>query len=262
MTLICLVSHTPWTLGLITPTQKWNYYSNRRMTVTQSLSQSLSRSLSHSQAKSKSHAASQARHSTIVFNKGDPFRESTGIRPSLHPTTINAIADALRSRARKVDGMVFRTSASVKPLDVALTAGKIASSAIVQRQNTSNEDGMKLTEKEEQTIAGRVVGVIMRLDDLEATLYQRVSGITWVQKYNEWSTFGVLPLENKQEQEKMDVEQRIKDDPLFAMSRAECLLAIFLATVEVPQLQKIGESVPDGSKIDFLDSDRMEVLLQ
>jgi hypothetical protein len=29
----------------------------------------------------------------------DPLRASTGIRPSLHPTTINAIAEALRLRA-------------------------------------------------------------------------------------------------------------------------------------------------------------------
>lgn len=153
--------------------------------------------------------------------------------------------------------MVFRATDNVKPLDVALTAGKIASAAISKRQDTSDQDGMKLTAKEEQTIAGRVLGVIMRLDDLEATLYERVSNVGWVQKYNEWSTFGVL----KTEEDPKDLDDRIKDDPLFAVSRAECLLAIFLDTVEVPQLAKVGEEVPDGSKIDFLDSDRMEVLL-
>jgi hypothetical protein len=203
------------------------------------------------------HAPYQCRHLTTVLRvKGDHLRDATGIRPSLHPTTINVIAEALKARARKVDGMAFRPSSTVQPLDVALTAGTIASTAITKRQEASEEDGMKLTEKEEQTIAGRVIGVVMRLDDLEETLYKRVSGVEWVKKYNEWSTFGVL----KSEENEKDLEDRIKDDPLFAVSRAECLLAIFLATVEAPQLEKVGEEVPDGSKIDFLDSDRMEVL--
>ena len=194
---------------------------------------------------------------TVWLAKGDSLREATGIRPSLHPTTINAIADALKTRARKTEDMNFRPTETVRPIDVALTAGKIASSAIKTRQETSDEDGMKLTPKEEQTIAGRILGVIMRFDDLESKLYEKVSGVSWVEKYNEWSTFGVL----KSEEDFDVVEERIRQDPLFAVSRAECLLAIFLETVEIPQLQKAGETVPDGSKIDFLDSDRMEVLL-
>ena len=189
--------------------------------------------------------------------KGDSLRELTGIRPSLHPTTINAIADALKTRARKTEDMNFRPTETVRPIDVALTAGKIASAAIKKRQETSNEDGMKLTPKEEQTIAGRILGVIMRFDDLESKLYYKVSGVPWVDKYNEWSTFGVL----KSEEDIGLVDERIVQDPLFAVSRAECLLAIFLETVEIPQLRKAGETVPDGSKVDFLDSDRMEVLL-
>ena len=200
---------------------------------------------------------------TQLFQKGDHIREATGIRPSLHPTTINAIADALRARARQVEGMVFRATDTVQPLDVALTASQITSSAILKRQETSNEDGMKLTPKEEQTIAGRVIGVIMRLDELEAKLHQQVSRAKWVAKYNEWNSFGVLPpLEGDEGEDDKNVQERIKTDPLFAVNRAECLLAIFLSTVEVPQLQKVGESVPDGSKIDFLDSDRSEVVLQ
>jgi hypothetical protein len=194
---------------------------------------------------------------TRLHVKGDPLRESTGIRPSLHPTTINAIAEALKARARQVDGMAFRPSSTVAPLDIAMTASTIASNAIAKRQEASDEDGMKLTQKEEQTIAGRVIGVVMRLDDLEGALYERVAGVEWVKKYNEWSTFGVL----QSEENEKDLEDRIKDDPLFALSRAECMLALFLATVEIPQLEKVGEEVPDGSKLDFLDSDRMEVLL-
>ena len=89
-------------------------------------------------------------------NKGDKLREATGIRPSLHPTTINAIADALKIRAMKQNNndngekmMVFRVSDTVQPIDIAITAGQIASTAIAKRQQSSTNDGMKLTPKEE-----------------------------------------------------------------------------------------------------------------
>ena len=188
--------------------------------------------------------------------KGDPLREATGIRPSLHPTTINAIADALKARAMKQEGTNFRLDDDVSPMDIALTASSIASNAITKRQESSDQDGMKLTPQEQQTIAGRVVGVVMRLDELESALLEKVASVGWIAKYNEWATFGVLESETNE-----TVDKRVKDDPLFGMSRAECLLALFLNTVEAPQLEKVGESVPDGSKIDFLDQDRSEVLL-
>ena len=187
--------------------------------------------------------------------KGDPLRDATGIRPSLHPTTINAIADALKYRAVKEDGMFFRVSDTVQPLEVAATAGKIASNAIAKRQQSSDQDGMKLTPQEEETIAGRILGVVMRLDNLEETLFNKVSNVGWVAKYNEWATFGAL------ETGMEGLDERIKEDPLFSMSRAECLLAIFLKEVEIPQLAKAEQTVPDESKIDFLDADRSEVLL-
>lgn len=210
--------------------------------------------------------------------KGDPIREATGIRPSLHPTTINAIADALKARAKNNDnidnndddGMVFRTSETVSPLDVAITAGKIATSAIAKRQKASEEDGMKLTSKEEQTIAGRVLGVIMRFDELEDMLLQRVSTVDWIDTYNEWNTFGTIKKittttdDDSNDEKKtyeMSLNEKIIDDPFFTICRAECLLALFLQTIEIPQLQKVNESVPDDSTIDFLDEDRAEVLL-
>jgi hypothetical protein len=57
------------------------------------------------------------------------------------------------------------------------------------------------------------------------------------------------------------IEKRIIEDPLFCMNRAECLLGIFLQEVEIPTLQQLNETVPDDSKIDFLDADRYEVIL-
>lgn len=185
---------------------------------------------------------------------GDPLRAATGIRPSLHPTTINAIAEALKLRAANIPDTPLVVSDDVESLDVALSAGKIAATAIEKRQRSSEKDGMELTPEEGQTIAGRVVGVVMRFAELEELLHDKVSSVDWVKKYGEWTTFGVL-------EDESEVQDRIKTDPLFTMSRAECLLALFLDTVEAPQMAKIGQSVPGGSRIDFLDSDRQEVLL-
>lgn len=188
--------------------------------------------------------------------KGDRFREATGIRPSLHPTTINAIAEALKIRASNDPARPLRINDSVKPLDVALSAGKIAATVIDQRQATSAKDNMQFTPEESQTVAGRVLGVVMRLDELERILYEKVSAATLVQKYNAWDSFGVLSNEGQGGL----VDNRIKDDPLFRMNRSECLLALFLTIVEAPQLAKISQSVPDESVVNFLDSDRLEVI--
>lgn len=185
---------------------------------------------------------------------GDPIRAATGIRPSLHPTTINAIAEALKIRASKNPDTPLVVDGDAQPLDVALSAGKIAATAIEKRQQTSKQDGMTLTPEEGQTIAGRVVGVVMRFTELETLLNTKVANVEWIRKYGEWTTFGVLEDESQ-------VQERIQMDPLFALSRAECLLALFLDTVEAPQMQKIGQAAPGGSVVDFLDADRQEVLL-
>ena len=203
---------------------------------------------------------------------GDPLREDNGVRPSIHPTAINAIAEALKARSTQSlksdastdddDMMHFRVTDTVEPLMVMVTAGQFASDAIQKRQESSEEDGMLLTQGEEQTLAGRIMGVIMRLDDLEDELTERTADVDWVGKYDEWGSFGVLEGESPENDDKVDaVNAKILDDPLFCMNRAECLLAIFLQNVEIPQLEKLKETVPDGSKIDFLDEDRREVVL-
>uniref|UniRef100_A0A7R9ZPP5 SLH domain-containing protein n=1 Tax=Craspedostauros australis TaxID=1486917 RepID=A0A7R9ZPP5_9STRA len=190
--------------------------------------------------------------------KGDALREKTGIRPSLHPTTINALAGALKTRATDTTSVLHKSN-NAQPLDVAMAGASIASNFIVKRQENSDQDGMKLTVAEEQTIAGRVVGVLVRLEDLETTLYAKAAQVGWIDKFNEWGTFGVLKGEDALDID--DVNDKVKDDPLFAMTRAECLLGLFIDTVEIPQLQKGSNGVPDDSKIDFLDEDRREILL-
>ncbi|OEU21395.1 hypothetical protein FRACYDRAFT_235019 [Fragilariopsis cylindrus CCMP1102] len=193
---------------------------------------------------------------------GDPLREANGIRASIHPTAINAIAESLKARA------------------VMVTAGQFASNAIQKRQEASvdTNDGMKMNNREEECVAGRVMGVIMRLDDLENELVERTMDVDWVAKYDDWSSFGVLEdeskliLKNESENGKSEddndkdvmmkkVHEKIIDDPLFCMNRAECLLAIFIQEVEFPQFQKLNETAPDESKIDFLDTDRLQVVI-
>ena len=248
-----------------------------RMTCQKQVFMQLSMAVRDTESDSGSH-----KDENVVNDKsksGDPVRAALGNRPSLHPITINAIAEALKKRSqqqkkgKKDDNddeqqqLAFRVSDTVQPIDVAMTAGLIASSAIAKRREeqdlTEEDERLQLTGREEQTIAGRILGVIMRLDELEQTLVERVSKVDWVSQYDEWTSFGVLEIEQEEQQPSSEiVDQRIADDPLFCLNRAECLLALFLHTVETPQLAKAEESVPDGSKIDFIDTDRLEVILQ
>ena len=200
---------------------------------------------------------------------------------------------------------------NTKPLDIAITAGDIASSAIQKRNDaeksgyagfaydddndeysndehdngntvttTTSTDGEAFNMQESQLICGRVVGVIMRLRDLETTLAQRVMAASWVQRYREENSFGVLREEceneddvtrQNQKEKKTVLDQllagKIVNDPLIRMNRAECLLALFLNTVERPTMEKLsssGEEVPTTagtSTVDFIDIDRLEVLM-
>lgn len=197
---------------------------------------------------------------------GDKLRDSTGIRPSLNPTIINTISDALLIRAANDESRPMEVSSSNEPLQVAVEAGKLASQAIENRAKTSNavkgDETSAFTQDESQLIAGRVVGVVMRWKELEDALVERVKGAKWVTKYGEEASFGLLKDECKEDGcDEKDLRQRLKDDPLMRMCRAECLYAMFLKNVELPAMTKSGQVASDGSKgIDFLDADRMEVL--
>jgi hypothetical protein len=197
-------------------------------------------------------------NSSSSSNEGDKLRAATGIRPSLHPVTINALVTALKSRAR-----ASLTSSEAwpqeTPLELAMLAGEIAAKALLQRRQQSDQEFLP---PEEQAIAGRVVGVVMRLPELETLLASQCQqpGAAWIAKYNEYHSFGILGEELVSSNEAL-VHDRVLSDPLFVLSRAESLLALFLHTVEVPQLQDRNASVPDQSSIDFIDADRKDVLL-
>ena len=131
--------------------------------------------------------------------------------------------------------------------------------------------------EESQTISGRVVGVVMRMRELEEVLITRVNEAEWVGKYGEEEIFGVLKKECQFAEEannasddnnetsfetiEKQLAKTVKINPLLRMNRAECLLALFLSTVEEPKLEMMGVDMPGGSKVDFIDSDRLEVLM-
>jgi hypothetical protein len=197
---------------------------------------------------------------------GDKLRESTGKRPSLNPTIINTISEALSLRANGDASLPMEPSDTVEPLQVAMAAGKLATGAIEKRAKSSSavegDESSAFTQEESQLIAGRMLGVVMRWDELERILVERVKGTAWVTKYGEEASFGVLADECKDEGcDENALKQRLKDDPLFRMCRAECLYALFLNDIEMPAMAKVGQVAPDASKgIDFIDSDRSDVL--
>eukprot|EP00985_Skeletonema_marinoi_P031758 scaffold37787_cov153-Skeletonema_marinoi.AAC.20 len=199
--------------------------------------------------------------------KGDSIRSTTGIRPSLHPTEINCIAEALMLRSTQNPSIEIDVSNTSEPLQVAITAGGIAMNAIDKRNNDKDDTSEKFTMEESQVISGRVVGVVMRMRELEELLVRRVGGVGWVKKYGEEESFGVLKAEcssnddgNDKEELEKKLREVIKVNPLFRMNRAECLLCLFLDTVERPKLELLGEGVTGGSEVDFIDADRLEVL--
>eukprot|EP00577_Skeletonema_sp_RCC1716_P017941 CAMPEP_0113432970 /NCGR_PEP_ID=MMETSP0013_2-20120614/34568_1 /TAXON_ID=2843 ORGANISM="Skeletonema costatum, Strain 1716" /NCGR_SAMPLE_ID=MMETSP0013_2 /ASSEMBLY_ACC=CAM_ASM_000158 /LENGTH=258 /DNA_ID=CAMNT_0000322397 /DNA_START=150 /DNA_END=923 /DNA_ORIENTATION=+ /assembly_acc=CAM_ASM_000158 len=158
--------------------------------------------------------------------KGDSIRSTTGIRPSLHPTEINCIAEALMLRSTNNPSIEIDVSNTSEPLQVAITAGGIAMNAIDKRNNDKDDTSEKFTMEESQVISGRVVGVVMRMRELE-------------KKYGEEESFGVLKAEcssdddgNDEEELEKKLREVIKINPLFRMNRAECLLCLFLDTVE------------------------------
>jgi len=142
---------------------------------------------------------------------------------------------------------------------------------IEQRKSAAETDETTdiFTMEESNVISGRVVGVVMRMRELEQVLRSKVSDAEYVYKYGEEMSFGLLKSELKLEGDseavisdelEKELSNAIKINPLLRMNRAECLLALFIETVERPKLELLGEEVAGGSEVDFIDTDRLEVL--
>jgi len=97
----------------------------------------------------------------------------------------------------------------------------------------------------------------MRLEDLEWELNHRCKGESWISKYEEWDNFGIL----KDESCIKTLDERIIEDPLFAVNRAERLLALFLLNLEKPGMEAGGATVPGGSDVDFLEDDHYRIMM-
>lgn len=200
--------------------------------------------------------------------KVDPYRDANNVRPSLHPITINILSQALKLRSSAFSDPNSSANSTSKqwslddPLEIFMTVSSLAAKAMAQRQSTSVADHMTLTVEEQQTVAGRVVGVMVRIADLQQLLYRICQDATWIAKYNEWHSFGLVPPKalSGSRQDYNDYDNLLQD-PLLLLNRAECLLALFIHTVEVPELLRKNCTVPDQSIIDFLDEDRRQVLL-
>jgi hypothetical protein len=209
--------------------------------------------------------ADRKRQRVPLHIKVDPYRDTNNKRPSLHPITINILSQALKLRATNArSNSTTSYDEKENPLEVVVQVSALAATALAQRQSTSTKDQMTLTVEEQQTVAGRVVGVMVRIRELQNLLYKTCRATPWIAKYNEWHSFGLVqppdldPLISPPDSNNFS---ELLGDPLLLLNRAECLLALFLHSVEIPELRLKNCSVPDQSIIDFLDEDRQAVLL-
>jgi len=208
-----------------------------------------------------------------IDEPGDKIRNTNGIRPSLNPTIINILNEALLLRSDpSIDpsSPVSVNSSQNNNLEVAISASKLAMQAIDKRTKyassvVGDEENSIFTEYECQLIVGRVVGVVMRWDMLEQSLLDKIKDAAWVTKYSEEASFGVLKTEVLSMNDGSDdlkdiVAQKLMDESFLRMCRAECLLALFIHTVEIPSFKKAGKENRIVSNVDFLDTERIKVL--
>lgn len=92
--------------------------------------------------------------------------------------------------------------------------------------------------------AGAAVAARVDRDALVEALVAAVDATAWVAKYKEEGRFG-LPLDS--------------EDPLVAMQRNECLLALYLLR-EHPDGLRSADGAPPLKASDFIDDERLEVL--
>ncbi|EKU23073.1 fmu domain-containing protein [Nannochloropsis gaditana CCMP526] len=155
----------------------------------------------------------------------DPFRPA---RAAVDPVVINILVTILSS------------SAASSPPSTLADAERIANKAIRKRMRTDAPE-TALTAEERRLIYARVYGVEVLRARLSFLLEHAVAQSSLVGRRfgPTLADFG-LPMD-------------ASGDPMLVVNRAECLLALYMLTEEVD-----GEGRPP--RVDFLDSDRLEVL--
>ncbi|KAL7543028.1 hypothetical protein ACHAWF_007305, partial [Thalassiosira exigua] len=187
-------------------------------------------------------------------------------RPSLHPIALDAIEEAFRLRAQNSTTSPLRlVDGRTEWFEVQYSIVKFADRFLEKHSRPSKadtgDDEHSWTEDELQTVGGRIVGVLTRLDDLEWEWNHRVSTspIASLTEGTWKTTLGLHP---------GDVEQRcartldlaLSSEAEFARARAEKMLALFLLNVEGPGLEASGNAAPGGSDPDFVE-DRAQLEL-
>ena len=190
-----------------------------------------------------------------ISKRDDPtaaeMEESTK-RKSLHPMTIEILGEVLRVRAQNDTHTPIRfINDSIEGWEILAQATKLAERFVepAVRQGRFDPDEASL-------IGGRVVAMVMRLEDLEWELVHRCQQESWIAEQNLWDAFGVLPDESCIR----TLDERILMDVDFTIKRAERLLAIFLLNLEGPGVKAAGDRLLDGSVVDFLAENHYEIL--
>lgn len=188
--------------------------------------------------------------------KSDNARTNPVDRPSLHPLAIEAIEESFRLRAQNSTTSPLRIiDSSTEFYEVEYAAMKFAD-RFLQRHSKSNSNGVSWTEEELHTVGGRIVGVIMRLDDLEWEWNHRVctSALGKIVPEYEWKrTLGLHP-GNVEQRCLRTVDLALEEDAEFARRRAEIVYAMFLMNIEEPAIKASGGSIVGGSSAsDFIE---------
>ncbi|KAL3802839.1 hypothetical protein HJC23_007616 [Cyclotella cryptica] len=219
----------------------------------------------------KNHSVAEINDATCTeSNDNREVEVDTQSRPSLHPVVIDAIEEAFRLRAKNMTTSPLRLiDSTTEWFEVQYSIVKFADRFLQRYAKPINPDAFQWTEEEIQTIGGRIVGVLMRLDDLEWEWNHRVStsslGKTepsMTLPNDEWKrTLGLYPGVEQVCFRTVDVA--LLEDKEFARKRAEIMYALFLMNIEEPAVKASGNTVPGGSFAnEFIhDSVQLELMM-
>jgi len=176
-------------------------------------------------------------------------------RPSLHPITIDAIEEAFRLRSQNSTTSPLRLiNDSMEWFEVQYSVVKFADRFMEKYTKNKSTTSHDWTEEELQTIGGRIVGVLMRLEDLEWEWNHRVTTSSLVQDVEStvWkTTFGLHP-DDIEQNCILTLDTALSEEEDFARVRAERMLGLFLLNVEGPFVE---EPMPGGSYPDFIQDE-------
>jgi len=209
-------------------------------------------------------------------NVSEDAAEDSTKRPSLHPIAIDAIEEAFRLRAQNTTTSPLRLiDAQTEWFQVHYSIVKFADRFLEKykksstESSTSSDNDFQWTEEELQTIGGRIVGVLMRLDDLEWEWNHRIRTSSLADADSSsmipsdvWkTTLGLHPGDVEQNCFRT-VDTALSEDKDFARARAEKMLALFLMNIELPGMEASESTVPGGSYPDFIeDTVQMELMM-